>query len=158
MTSVGSDFASMTKTLKSGKSPKVPASGEKRPLLQGVLSLLEDDDLMVLVTVMESIERATKGNMYRHELWHDMAESIKVHSTEPNHGSLAEAAWVGRDRGRHTGRRVSPKVISRTLLVKGLEFDHCVVLEVSEVGTKDLYVAMTRGSSSLAVLSERGTL
>lgn len=158
MTSVGSDFGSMTKTLKSGKSPKVPASGEKRPLVQGVLKVLEDNDLMVLVPVMEGIERVSKGNMYRHELWRDMAKAIKVRSTEPNHGSLAEAAWVVRDRGRHTGRRVSAKVISRTLLVKGLEFDHCVVLDASELGTKDLYVAMTRGSSSLAVLSDHGAL
>lgn len=158
MTGVGSDFSSTIKTLKGGKSPKLPASGEKRPLVQGVLSLLEDDDLMGLIPVMESIERASKGSMYRLELWNEMAEAIKVHSAEPDHGSLAEAAWVVRDRGRHTGRRVSPKVISRTLLVKGLEFDHCVVLDASELGTKDLYVAMTRGSSSLAVLSEHATL
>lgn len=154
MTGIGTDFASMTKTLKSGKSPKVPASGRKRPLVQSVQTVLEDNDLMRLVPVMKAIEQASTGNMYRHELWNEMAQAIKVYSTETDHASLAEAGWVVRDRGRHTGRRVSPKVISRTLLVKGLEFDHSVILDASELGTKDLYVAMTRGSSSLTVLSD----
>jgi hypothetical protein len=67
---------------------RCPLRVKKRLLVQGVLSLLEDDALMGLVPVIETIERASKGNIYRHELWNDMARAIKVHSTEPNHGSL----------------------------------------------------------------------
>jgi DNA helicase-2/ATP-dependent DNA helicase PcrA len=156
MTGVGTDFGSMIKTLESGKSPKVPTTGRKRALVQSVQTVLEDNDLMRLVPVMtrsgdERCRASSTGNMYRHELWNEMVQAIKVYSTETEHASLAEAAWVVRVRGRHTGRRVSPKVISRTLLVKGLEFDHSVILNASERGTKDLYV----GHDSRSIQSHR---
>ena len=54
---------------------------------------------------------------------------------------------------RHTGRPIShQKLIGTTLLVKGLEYDHAVILDADSLGAKDLYVAMTRGSKSLTII------
>jgi DNA helicase-2/ATP-dependent DNA helicase PcrA len=55
-----------------------------------------------------------------------------------------------RYRGRPTGRR---KLIGTTLLVKGLEFDHAIVLEAGSLSKKELYVALTRGAKSLTIIS-----
>ncbi|MBL4832177.1 MAG: AAA family ATPase [Aliivibrio sp.] len=45
------------------------------------------------------------------------------------------------------------RCIGSTLLVKGLEFDHAIVLRGSNWGnSKDLYVALTRGSKSVTLL------
>jgi DNA helicase-2/ATP-dependent DNA helicase PcrA len=63
-----------------------------------------------------------------------------------------------RDRGRQTGRRVEYRTVSRTLLVKGLEFDHAIVLNADAHNRSNLYVALTRGSRSLTVLSSGVTV
>jgi len=60
---------------------------------------------------------------------------------------------------RHTGRPISHrKLIGTTLLVKGLEYDHAVILEADILDAKDLYVAMTRGSKSLTIISSKHEL
>jgi ATP-dependent exoDNAse (exonuclease V) beta subunit len=45
--------------------------------------------------------------------------------------------------------------VSRTLLVKGLEYDHVLLPDIADFDdAKNLYVALTRGSKSLTVLSK----
>ena len=43
--------------------------------------------------------------------------------------------------------------VGTTLLVKGLEFHHAVVLDADAYDAKNLYVALTRGAKSLTVVS-----
>jgi DNA helicase IV len=40
------------------------------------------------------------------------------------------------------------------LLVKGLEFDHVIIVDVERFKRNDLYVALTRGARSVTVISE----
>jgi len=54
---------------------------------------------------------------------------------------------------RHKGRPlIHQKLIGTTLLVKGLEYDHAVILDADVLDAKHLYVAMTRGSKSLTII------
>jgi DNA helicase IV len=69
------------------------------------------------------------------------------------HENLEEAAWQVRYRTSITGRTPYARVVSRTLLVKGLEYDHAIVLDAGALSAEHLYVAMTRGAASLTVLS-----
>jgi len=73
--------------------------------------------------------------------------------------SLAEAAeqYHGefRYKGRPVGRR---RLIGTTLLVKGLEFDHAIVLDAASLSKKELYVALTRGARSLTIISTNPVL
>lgn len=66
-----------------------------------------------------------------------------------------EAAWQVRSRTRMVGRRHPRCAVGTTLLVKGLEFDHAVVLNPEDLDARNLYVAMTRGAKSLTVFSRR---
>jgi integrase len=66
---------------------------------------------------------------------------------------LADHAWQVRDERRQHGRRVDRRTVSRTLLIKGPEFDHALVLDAESLSVNELYVAITRGSTSLTVLS-----
>jgi DNA helicase IV len=50
---------------------------------------------------------------------------------------------------------VDRRIVSRTLLIKGLEFDHAIVANADELDAKELYVAITRGSKSLTILSAK---
>jgi hypothetical protein len=49
-------------------------------------------------------------------------------------------------------------MVARTLLIKGLEFAHAIVIDADGLDARNLYVALTRGSSSLTVVSASDTL
>lgn len=67
--------------------------------------------------------------------------------------TLSETANNYQREMRHAGRPISHrKLIGTTLLVKGLEYDHAVILDADGLNAKDLYVAMTRGSKSLTII------
>ena len=68
--------------------------------------------------------------------------------------TLKEAAEKYHSEFRHKGRPMNRRnVIGTTLLVKGLEFDHAIVLEADSLSKKELYVALTRGAKSLTIIS-----
>ncbi len=73
--------------------------------------------------------------------------------------SLAEAAEKYHGEFRHKGRPVGRRrLIGTTLLVKGLEFDHAIVLEADSLSKKELYVALTRAARSLTIISTTAVL
>lgn len=83
---------------------------------------------------------------------------LRKHAASPQL-TLGEAAeryqTLFRHRGRPVGRR---RLIGTTLLVKGLEFHHAIVLEAQSLSRKELYVALTRGASSLTIITSSQTL
>ena len=96
--------------------------------------------------------------IYRKELFQEMKKSAQEFCTG-KYEKFSEASYAVRDKTRVNGRRVTEnRIISRTLLIKGLEFDHVIVLNVDHIqnGTnpmQNFYVAITRGAKSLTVLS-----
>ena len=64
-----------------------------------------------------------------------------------------------RNKLRRVGRKVFGRCLGTTLLTKGLEFENVVVLNAHEFKCpKHLYVALTRASKRLVVISEKHTL
>jgi hypothetical protein len=95
---------------------------------------------------------------FRRDLMNRMMQVLAIHSANPGL-SLEEAAGKYQRQFRHSGRPVAyPKLIGTTLLVKGLEFDHAIVLDASSLSRKELYVALTRGSKSLTIISSSVSL
>ncbi len=89
---------------------------------------------------------------YRRDLLHRFLNVLKMH-IDGEGATLSEAANLYQCEMRHTGRPIShQKLIGTTLLVKGLEYDHAVILDADILDAKDLYVAMTRGSKSLIII------
>lgn len=104
--------------------------------------------------IPEIIEIALKTTpVFRKELFREMQNAIKKYFTG-KYSSLEEAAYMSRNLTRVNGRKIEGKIISRTLLIKGLEFDHAVVLNANLLDRNNFYVAITRGSKSLTVLSK----
>ena len=89
--------------------------------------------------------------VYRWEAWADTLGAIEMSvtsGTEP----LQEFGRI-RDRLRRSGRRAHSRIASRTLLVKGLEYDHVVIADATKLGDpRNLYVALTRARKSITVL------
>lgn len=103
-----------------------------------------------LVAIREDVKDSV---LYRRELWNEMRKSLKAHTINPD-TSLRETAWTIRDQGRRFGRKVDLRTVSRTFLVKGLEFHNAIVVDDEDFNAKNLYVAITRGSKSLTIISK----
>ena len=91
-------------------------------------------------------------SVYRRDLLYRFLNVLKIHIDGAG-ANLTEAANLYQRDMRHTGRPITHrKLIGTTLLVKGLEYDHAVILDADSMDAKDLYVAMTRGSKSLTII------
>lgn len=107
---------------------------------------------------LKSFFLALKSNpetsAYRRDLLYRLLNILKLH-IDGEGATLSEAANLYQREMRHTGRPLSyRKLIGTTLLVKGLEYDHAVVLDADSLDPKHLYVAMTRGSKSLTIIGK----
>jgi DNA helicase IV len=72
---------------------------------------------------------------------------------------LREELAKARDAVRHSGRRERRHIISRTLLVKGLEYDHVLIADIARhLQVNDLYVALTRARKSIHILGAVDTI
>ena len=111
-----------------------------------------------LAAFLAAVKDVPGVHVARGDLFNRAVGVLKKHAMSPQF-TLAEAAekyqTQFRYRGRPVGRR---RMIGTTLLVKGLEFDHAVVLDAPSLSKKELYVALTRGAKSLTILSATSTL
>ncbi len=122
----------------------------------------------ILVALEKAAERPTPTNLqfalsqifsisgvsiYRRELQQEMERALELREQGAT-DSYAEAALAARNRTRQIGRRLPTRSMGTTLLVKGLEFDHAVVVDPNDMGANDLYVALTRGAKSLTIVSD----
>jgi len=133
-----------------------PQRSDFKKVAEAFREIMASDEINSILLAMTAIDDLNESLVYaRRELWREMKKTLKTYITK-SEGHLSDIAWNIRDTGRKVGRRVDKKSISTTLLIKGLEFDHAVILNVSELDdAENLYVAMTRGAKSLTVLSEK---
>ena len=97
-------------------------------------------------------------HVYRRDLLNRFFNVLKIH-IEGEVPTLLESAEAYQREFRHAGRPIRhTKLIGTTLLVKGLEYDHAVLLEADALDVKQLYVAMTRGAKSLTIITTKTSL
>ena len=73
-------------------------------------------------------------------------------------GTFADQAMREREKYRATCRALPSRAVGSTLLLKGLEAEVVVILDGARHDSKNLYVAMTRGSKIVVVCSPTQTL
>ncbi len=139
------------------KSPRsTSVSPQYAEQLAALSSVAETRSLAPVLPALESVMKVA-GAPYRRELLNELRRAVREFNTG-EFRSLEDAAWAARNQTRRSGRRIDRCSMGRTLLVKGLEFDHAVVLDADSLDTRHLYVALTRASSSLTVLSRKPVL
>jgi DNA helicase-2/ATP-dependent DNA helicase PcrA len=151
LTGVRSELGTVLKALSAGRRSKKPPYKHQRQL-NLLAEVIDSDSLKPVLPVLQAIRLIPGTKIWRRELYFAMCQSLREYAMG-KHESLKDAAWTVRNRTRRVGRRIGFRTIGRTLLVKGLEFDHCLLLDADALDSKDLYVALTRGSRSLTVLS-----
>jgi hypothetical protein len=137
--------------------------GELNQILKKVKrKVASDEEKMLLALVGTAIgadlayapERLTsKRTIFRPELIEAFCQAARLATTDRDR-TLTSAAEYVRDKRASEGRRVGPRAVGSTLLLKGLEADHTVVIDADEMKATDLYVAISRGARSLTVVSK----
>ncbi len=89
--------------------------------------------------------------IYRWEAWFDTLRAIAA-SAENGESAIDNLGRI-RERLRKLGRRAHNRVASRTLLVKGLEYDHVVIANLDNMrDPRNLYVALSRARKTVTVI------
>jgi hypothetical protein len=120
------------------------ATAEERMLL----ALAGGTDPAELAAALQTLSKGR--TVYRPDLMESFCEAAKLASAER---TLTEAAAYIRDRRASLGRKVAQRAVGSTLLLKGLEADHTVVIDADSMKATDLYVAISRGARSLTIVS-----
>jgi hypothetical protein len=116
------------------------------------LALVEGGRDNECLALIEAFQQRPTTYVFRQQMFSAMRSALRM-TTTGDCPDLLTAVWEVQNRIRHAGRRISYRSVGSTLLVKGLEFANVVVVHSSSMNRKDWYVALTRGTHTLKVLS-----
>lgn len=119
---------------------------------------LEAPDSATMRRFLMALKETQGIEIVRADLFYRALGVLDKHLLHPEL-SLSEAAEKYQSEFRYKGRPIGRrKLIGTTLLVKGLEFDHAIILDAASLSKKELYVALTRGARSLTIISANSVL
>jgi len=148
ITNVGpANIVTRLETLRAGRE-KTPAS----TLELAALELQDRPSFSSVVKVLSACSAQTGSRTYRPRILRAAIRALNLASGQSS-PTLQECAIRIREENRVIGRQLPDNAIGSTLLLKGLESDHVVVLNAGELDAKNLYVAMTRGAKSVTLCS-----
>ncbi|MDS9468228.1 UvrD-helicase domain-containing protein [Paracoccus sp. MBLB3053] len=111
-----------------------------------------------LAELLKAIKGLAQTNVTRADLLNRVLGVLQKHTMHPEL-SCDEAVEQYQREFRFKGRPVGHlRQIGTTLLVKGLEYDHAIVLDATTLSRKELYVALTRGARTLTIVSTNPVL
>lgn len=135
---------------------------EKKIILpiKNLIQELENSDginYKIVNQVLIAISKLPGATCYRPEVFKNICSSlIQAHKEKV---TVYEAMLQKRNQVRMLGRKVYGKCIGTTLLTKGLEFDTVLVLHAEKFTCpKHFYVALTRASKRLIIISQKTNL
>lgn len=105
---------------------------------------------------LRALANTAGHRVFRPHLLFAMLDAARIAAAESC--SLASAACRVRDYRRVIGRALPPRAVGSTLLLKGLEADHALIMNGEGMDRRELYVAMTRGRHSVTVISRSPSL
>lgn len=129
----------------------------KSKLESAINPLLKEKSYMNIANLIVAIARLPEIVIYRKEFLRDIYHTL----VDANKLGLTASESIVRNRNilRRKGRKVMQKSIGTTLLTKGLEFDNVVILNAQQFNDpRDFYVALTRCSKKLVVISNTAVL
>lgn len=109
------------------------------------------DGLLHVLELVEGILNRDDIYPYRRELLRMMLAALRT--SRATGALLSETAGDIEAKSRHLGRHVARRSVGSTLLLKGLEFEHVIIVEYDGMTKEDWYVALTRATKSVTVLS-----
>ncbi|MCL1056475.1 AAA family ATPase [Shewanella gelidimarina] len=122
---------------------------------QALCNVVIDSSRSNILEALQLLELKTGTRVYRKGAYNALKDSLSLAVTSPT-VSMFEAASSIRERLRQQGdKRIPSRAIGSTLLLKGLEADHCMILDAQARGmnANHLYVALSRGAKTVTIFS-----
>ncbi|MFH1795559.1 MAG: UvrD-helicase domain-containing protein [Pseudomonadota bacterium] len=114
------------------------------------LAIVTSNKLEPVIALVDEFRKGRRT--FRGELIFALRESLQLRCL-PGSPSLLECAWHVQERRRHAGRRHGYKIVTSTLLAKGLEYENSVVFLTEPATKEDIYVALTRASRRVDIVT-----
>ena len=155
MTSVGDNLPAPTRR---GEHTQIRSNTKNLTVAVAANEYLADSSTASMAGFLNALNAAPVVRVIRADLFNRMMGVLRTHLMHPDL-TLRDAAERYQSEFRYRGRPVGRhRLIGTTLLVKGLEFDHAIVLDATSLSRKELYVALTRGARSLTIISTTAML
>lgn len=118
-----------------------------------VKNVVEQGDNMSIASLLACLELSPDTRIFRRGAFSALKSAVSLSISDPSK-TMKQAAEVVREQRRHQGdRRIPAIAIGSTLLLKGLEADHVLILDAGEMDVNNLYVALSRGAKSITAFS-----
>ena len=148
MTNVGAaDLVRRVQSLARGTARNPPTDVEKV-----ALEFVQAPSHRAAVELLVEIGKQGGVRTYRPAVLRACIKALQLCDGTPGL-SFHDAAIRMREQNRLVGRPLPRRAVGSTLLLKGLEAEVAVVLNAAGLDSRNLYVAMTRGSKMLTVCS-----
>lgn len=121
------------------------------PVIDSLISTSTSD---TAVAFLDALKGMPGTYLFRREMFYAMRSALILRGTMEGY-TLGSAVTEVQNKQRHMGRKLPFRCIGSTLLVKGLEFDHAVVVQSVNMSTKDWYVALTRATRTIRIVSSQ---
>lgn len=154
MTKVGPEMRSAERAFLDGRPSRMRKHQEQ---VAALTEVAENHSLEAVKDALQSLRKIPDCCVYRYEVLRELMRAIGL-VTAGDAKSMHDAAWLVRNRTRRIGRSLARCSVGTTLLVKGLQFDHAIVVGADDFDASNLYVALTRGSKSLTIASRSRSL
>ncbi|EKO3388937.1 UvrD-helicase domain-containing protein [Vibrio fluvialis] len=121
---------------------------------QALIYLNTNKSATNILNVFNELEAKQGVRIYRTAVFSALKEAVSIASRN-SEISIHSAAQQVRERRRHNGdKRIPHRAIGSTLLLKGLECDHALILDAGNMNPSNLYVALSRGARSVHIYSQ----
>lgn len=125
--------------------------------INALKAVLATDDIAPIPEALTALSHTPETRITRPELYFEIRRTFK-NFLDGTHTTILDALAHTRQITRQHGRRLTQQTVGHTLLIKGLEFDHAIVLDPEALNAQNLYVALTRGKKSLTIITTATTL
>jgi superfamily I DNA/RNA helicase len=128
--------------------------------IQAAIAGLAEDAPGAALEILTLTRKLPRARLHRQELLRDVERAIGEVAAGRSETMLEASARV-RARASVVGRKLPKRTVSTPLLLKGLEFDHVIVPDVSHFGgernaqAKLFYVAISRPTRSLTITNRQ---
>lgn len=134
-----------------GEIAKITKSTKNPLLVDACNRYLDTGDNLYLTSLIKNLSTIDETKIYRKDLLNRFLSILRYAESM----SFKDATQKFQQEFRHFGRPIRSKnQIATTLLVKGLEYDHCIVVNSQNMSAKEFYVSVTRGCSSLTIVTK----
>jgi DNA helicase-2/ATP-dependent DNA helicase PcrA len=152
MTAVGAaHLIQRVQSLTNGRARTPPTDLE-----QAALGFVRSPSHNAAVGVLVEMGKQGGVRTHRPAVLRACVKALQVCSADQS--SFHDAAIRMREQNRLIGRPLPRRAVGSTLLLKGLEAEVAVILNADGLDSRNLYVAMTRGSRALTICSARSVL